>query len=675
MSSSFEKSVKGATKIKNAPPKTKYIEHILVATHSGEAGIAEVFRALQHRMRDSTWTVVFKSLITVHLMIREGSPDVTLAFLAKNRNVLAISNFTDAQTQGKNIRHYASYLTERAKSYRDTQTDWVRAPESRLEKVTVEKGLLREVESVQRQLAALLKCDVLDIGEPETEITITVFRLLVLDLLSLFQVLNQGLINILGHFFEMSKTDAERAMDIYRVFARQTDFVVAYLSHARKHEHHTRVEVPKLKHAPVNLGRQLEEYLRDPDFEIHRRQYIAEQESKKKGGSGGGAGITKASFPSVGNDAKAPQPASNNPFPLSNSSSQPASKPVATKGPDPDLIDFFDSIEQNQTPMEVGPQPPAIQTANMGFQQQQQQQQQPPQLQMPTGMAPQSASGFDMNSMFGQQATGSFMQPQVQQQQQQIAPQMPQQMPQQQPQLQPNFTGAGFGGYTPQQGGFQPGALGSIPQDSMASFPTQTNVMSMQQQQPQMQMQTGQTGGLQAPQLTNPFRQSMLMSQQTGMSGNSSPSSFMSPPATANPALNRQSTNPFARAQSQSPPAFGAQPFQQPQQPPQPQQPQQLQQPTGGAPAPLMPAQTGTNPFARNTMASPPVDQQRPQTAGAGLVPQPTGSTNPFRQGAFVNHTTGMGWQHNQAPIGGGLDQLPTMPVFPRPAQQTPWQQ
>ena len=46
-------------------------------------------------MRDSTWTVVFKSLITVHLMIREGSPDVTLAFLAKNRNVLAISNFTD----------------------------------------------------------------------------------------------------------------------------------------------------------------------------------------------------------------------------------------------------------------------------------------------------------------------------------------------------------------------------------------------------------------------------------------------------------------------------------------------------------------------------------------------------------------------------------------------------
>lgn len=78
-----------------APPKTKYIEHILIATHSGEAGVGEVFRALQHRLRDSTWTVVFKSLITVHLMIREGSADTTLAYLARHRNMLATSSFTD----------------------------------------------------------------------------------------------------------------------------------------------------------------------------------------------------------------------------------------------------------------------------------------------------------------------------------------------------------------------------------------------------------------------------------------------------------------------------------------------------------------------------------------------------------------------------------------------------
>jgi hypothetical protein len=91
----------------------------------------------------------------------------------------------------------------------------------------------------------------------------------------------------------------------------------------------------------------------------------------------------------------------------------------------------------------------------------------------------------------------------------------------------------------------------------------------------------------------------------------------------------------------------------------------------------MKPLQTGTNPFAKNfAVAQPaqPTQQQRPVTAG-GILSQPTGSTNPFRQGAFVNHNTGMGWQHNQQAIGGGLDQLETIPVFPRPAQQTPWQQ
>ncbi|KAK4974046.1 hypothetical protein LTR28_010636, partial [Elasticomyces elasticus] len=96
MSSSFEKSVKGATKIKLAAPKSKYVEHILLATRSDEAGVAEVFRTLQTRLRDSTWTIVFKALIIVHLMIKEGETDVTLKYLAASpKNRLAIDAFTD----------------------------------------------------------------------------------------------------------------------------------------------------------------------------------------------------------------------------------------------------------------------------------------------------------------------------------------------------------------------------------------------------------------------------------------------------------------------------------------------------------------------------------------------------------------------------------------------------
>ena len=141
-------------------------------------------------------------------------------------------------------------------------------------------------------------------------------------------------------------------MDVYRTFTRQTDFVVQYLSTARQYEHHTRVEVPKLKHAPVNLGRQLEEYLKDPDFEIHRRQYLAELEAKKS--KGGLAGATKSARVGVASKIDTTQAFS------SASASQQTAKPTKTsKGPDADLIDFFESIEQNQTTMAV--QPPQTQ--------------------------------------------------------------------------------------------------------------------------------------------------------------------------------------------------------------------------------------------------------------------------------------------------------------------------
>ncbi|KOS21517.1 ENTH domain-containing protein [Escovopsis weberi] len=645
MSSSFEKSVKGATKIKNAPPKTKYIEHILVGTHSGEAGIAEVFRALQNRLHDSTWTVVFKSLMTVHLMIREGSPEATLAYLARHRNMLGIGDFADAQTQGRNIRHYASYLIERVRAYRDTKTDWVRAPESRLERLTVDKGLLRETEVVQTQLTALLKCDVLD-TEPETEITIAVFRLLILDLLPLFQVLNQGLINILGHFFEMSKTDAEKAMDIYRLFIKQTDYVVQFLSTAKQWQHHTRVEVPRLKHAPINLNRQLEEYLMDPDFEIHRRQYLAEQEAKKNGKGSSKPTFSKSSKTGV-DFPKSSSPATNNQFPSpSNGASathQAESKPQANKGPDPDLIDFFDTIEQNQTVMQVSaaPAPLQSQAADAAFQ---------PQA---AGLGYQS-TGFPMQTGFAQSnpypqadafqpmdSTAAYVQ------QQQQMHQMQQQ--QQHQQMQPGFANSGFSGF-PQQG-FQPGNLASIPQNTMADFPIQGLMSSQPMGSPPMGVQSMQTGQ-QQQQTMNPFRQTMMSSGvQNDMSG------YPAPANTA-PGISRQTTNnPFARGSPSQTPNQNSAPFQPAQ--PQPQtQPQTAQV-------------TSTNPFARNMSqaAAPIPDPQQQQQPAA------TGATNPFRQGAFVNHATGMGWQHNQSPIGGGIDHIPTVPVFPRPNQQTPWQQ
>ncbi|ERT01735.1 ENTH domain protein [Sporothrix schenckii 1099-18] len=656
MASSFEKSVKGATKVKLAPPKTKYIEHILIATHADEAGVGEVFRALQYRLHDSTWTTVFKSLITVHLMVREGAHDATLSYLAKHRNILAPISINDAQTQGRNIRHYATYLNERARAYRDTNCDWVRVKETRLEKLTVDKGLLRETEAVQNQLTALLKCsDIID-GDQLNEITIFVFRLLVRDLLALFQVLNQAMINILGHFFEMSKVDADRAMQVYRTFTRQTDHVVQFLSIARQHEHQTRVEVPKLKHAPVNLGRQLEEYLSDPDFEVHRRQYLAELDAKKSKGSS-----SSSTSKPLGGDKSSSTNRSNTTAAKPSSSTATKSAETTNGSSNNNLIDFFDTLEQ-QVPAQAQPAPQqqqpqqTVQTgmtpwghvANNGVFPDQQQQHVGMFQQQPNGFGAQP-TGFQSTNPFQMQSTGAaFNLPQQQ------APQ----------QMQPAFTGMGFGGFTPQQQqqpqqqGFQPTALGSIPQNSTASF--------QQQQQPATPSTLGpqQVGRAAGQQATNPFRQSMM---PTG--GVQNMGSTFSNGSTPSPLVAQQtSTNPFARNSPQTALPFGT-----------------PNSATGtGSPAALVPMKTGTNPFAKDYGMPQQEQQLRPHTAGglsnntpsmgaAPLIPQQTGSTNPFRQSTFINQNTGMGWQHNQN-TGGLLVQLETVPVFPRPGQQNQWQ-
>lgn len=64
------------------------------------------------------------------------------------------------QTQGHNILRYTDYLIARAKAYAATRVDYVRSGPSRLKRISVDKGLLRETELVQKQIRALLGCDV-----------------------------------------------------------------------------------------------------------------------------------------------------------------------------------------------------------------------------------------------------------------------------------------------------------------------------------------------------------------------------------------------------------------------------------------------------------------------------------------------------------------------------------
>ena len=89
------------------------------------------------------------------------------------------------------------------------------------------------------------------------------------DLLAFYMGMNEGVINMLEHYFEMSKSDAERSLELYRRFCFQTENVVAFLNSAKRHSHQLRSSIPHLKHAPLSLANALEEYLHETDFSKH----------------------------------------------------------------------------------------------------------------------------------------------------------------------------------------------------------------------------------------------------------------------------------------------------------------------------------------------------------------------------------------------------------------------
>ncbi|KAI5952075.1 hypothetical protein CANMA_005154 [Candida margitis] len=656
----YEKIVKGATKVKVAAPKSKYIEPILMATSIDHSIVSAdnfntIMRSLQQRLRDSSWSVVYKSLIVIHLMIREGDRDVTLKYLADQGHSmlnLSSSNIASNNSGSLNadvrlIMKYSKYLHTRVKQYDATGIDYVRDERSnnsttqeggRLRSLTIERGLLRETESVQKQIDSLLKNSFME-NDINNDIVLTAFRLLVNDLLALFQELNEGVINILEHYFEMSKYDAERSLKVYKKFVDQTKYVIDYLRVAKHLEYATKLHVPTIKHAPTALTSSLEEYLDDPNFEINRRQYLAEKGNKKNIDS------PKKPIFNTRDEVKPTAQQQQQQQQQQVQQQQPAQQNISNGSASG--VDRHASlvVQQTYNPWNNIAIPVYAQAYTQGqvdpFQlQQQQQQQQQSQLQAQQQAQEQAQLQAQQQAQQEQAQQQAQLQAQQQQQQAQLQAQQQQQQAQLQAQQQiqqqhtfghqsgtslppifqgqqyqspmhTSYTGAGFGGYGSQTT-LQP----------QQTNPTQQSLQPLQQQN------------------TNPFLQSAQNTQQLQQF-----TSTQFQQQTPLP-LQHQNTNPFFQQaqQAQTAPAAPPPPQQQfTQQFTQPQPQQQLYQQSQSSPG-LQ--RQNTNPFAKLVTGQ--QNTQQPQGIFFGqqtgsqqqpIQPLQHQSTNPFAYRAFDPNT------------------------------------
>ncbi|KAG0291157.1 hypothetical protein BGZ96_005447 [Linnemannia gamsii] len=358
----MEKAVVGATKPKCMYPKQKYIDTLLFGATTSMHNIMLIMNALQPRLSSNTWTTSFKSLLVIHLLTRSDAGNDVLSFCASQRGILSAAYKGGANSgHSGTIRTYAAYLVEKIHVYGELKRDPVRTGvqgrDGYLKSLSLSKGLLHHVAALQKQIAALLSCKFY-VDELSNEVTIGAFALLVQDLLRLFQAMNEGVINILQHYFEMTKDQARLGLQIYKTFAEQTTKSMEYFSIAKRMESVIHITIPQLKHAPLSLVRTLEDYLNSPDFEEGQQAATKQKEvavSASKPTAKPAAAKSSSSTPSNtngnGNSNNAKSGNDDNDT-WANKKTTDESNSMSTKK---DMIDFFSSIDNEETTIQQNP--------------------------------------------------------------------------------------------------------------------------------------------------------------------------------------------------------------------------------------------------------------------------------------------------------------------------------
>nr|XP_014426614.1 phosphatidylinositol-binding clathrin assembly protein isoform X1 [Pelodiscus sinensis] len=227
--------------------------------------IPQLADSLFERTTNSSWVVVFKSLITTHHLMVYGN-ERFIQYLASRNTLFNLSNFLDKSgLQGYDmstfIKRYSRYLNEKAVSYRQVAFDFTkvkRGADGVMRTMNTEK-LLKTVPIIQNQMDALLDFNV-NSNELTNGVINAAFMLLFKDTIRLFAAYNEGIINLLEKYFDMKKNQCKEGLDIYKKFLTRMTRISEFLKVAEQ-VGIDRGDIPDLSQAPSSLLDALEQHL------------------------------------------------------------------------------------------------------------------------------------------------------------------------------------------------------------------------------------------------------------------------------------------------------------------------------------------------------------------------------------------------------------------------------
>ncbi|XP_041440549.1 phosphatidylinositol-binding clathrin assembly protein isoform X10 [Xenopus laevis] len=263
--SAVSKTVCKATTHEVMGPKKKHLDYLIQCTNEMNVNIPQLADTLFERTTNSSWVVVFKSLITTHHLMVYGN-ERFIQYLASRNTLFNLSNFLDKSgLQGYDmstfIRRYSRYLNEKAVSYRQVAFDFTkvkRGADGVMRTMNTEK-LLKTMPIIQNQMDALLDFNV-NANELTNGVINAAFMLLFKDAIRLFAAYNEGIINLLEKYFDMKKNQCKEGLDIYKKFLTRMTRISEFLKVAEQ-VGIDRGDIPDLSQAPSSLLDALEQHL------------------------------------------------------------------------------------------------------------------------------------------------------------------------------------------------------------------------------------------------------------------------------------------------------------------------------------------------------------------------------------------------------------------------------
>jgi len=278
-----------ATNHVERPSKEKYIREIFLSISAARprADVAYCIHALARRLsKTHNWAVALKTLIVIHRALREVDltfRDELINYGRSRSHMLNMAYFKDdssaeAWDYSAWVRIYALYLEERLECFRvlkyDVETD---PPRSRdLETA----GLLDHLPPLQQLLFRLLACQ--PQGASSYNIIIQhALSMVALESVKIYTAISDGTINLVDKFFEMQRSDAVRALDIYKRATNQAErlsefYEVCKTIHIGRGEKFLKIEQP-----PASFLQTMEEYVRDAPTMAKEKAVLAIEYKKE----------------------------------------------------------------------------------------------------------------------------------------------------------------------------------------------------------------------------------------------------------------------------------------------------------------------------------------------------------------------------------------------------------